>query len=372
LGIISGNAGDAKREGLMNILLLSRYGSLGASSRLRSFQYLPYLRALGHTIDVAPFSSNLYVQRLYEQKRISLVDVVRSYVRRIRDLFRSGSYDLVWIEYESLPWIPVSVELALMRSRVPFVLDYDDAIFHRYDLHSSAFVRHLLGQKIDELMKRAALVIAGNEYIAQRARAVGARRVEILPTAVDLSRFDKERLTQNKVFTVGWIGTPQTSRYLQEIEEALKTVCHDGAARFVAVGSSTLDLEGVPLEVRPWNEQGEVEELTQFDVGVMPLLDSPWERGKCGHKLLLYMAASCPVVASPVGVNTEIVEHGTNGYLASQPEEWIQALNSLRENSQLRTRMGQAGRRKVARLYATSVIAPRLASLLSQTWKDDR
>ena len=350
----------------MNILLLSRYDKLGASSRYRSYQYLPYLRNLGHRIDVSPLLSNLYLNRTYAGRNIPLFDVLTSYLRRVRHMLNSHSYDLVWIEYEVFPWLPFGVETMLMKSSVPYVVDYDDAVFHRYDQHTMNVVRNILGSKIDHVMKRASLVIAGNEYIAQRAGEAGAKRIEILPTAVDLERFETKKPPINAELKIGWIGTPMTIHYLNEIEEALTIVCRDGNARLVTIGSSFAHPDNVETESREWSEETEIEELSKFDVGIMPLTDSPWERGKCGHKLIQYMACSKPVIASPVGVNATIVEHGTNGFLASTTGDWVNAFTALSTDRILREQMGKAGRKKVERLYCTAVTAPRLAQLLSE------
>jgi glycosyltransferase involved in cell wall biosynthesis len=356
----------------LRVLLLSRYEDLGASSRHRSYQYLPYLRGLGHSIDVVPLLSNNYVQRLYTGRNAPVFEVMLSYLQRFIKLLQSGSYDLIWLEYEAFPWIPYRLESMFMNSSVPYIVDYDDAIFHRYDRHSSGLVRGLLKTKIDNVMKRATLVIAGNKYIAQHARDAGAQKVEVLPTAVDLDRFPVGALPHNKVFTIGWIGTPQTSQYLKETEEALQIVCDNGNGRLVTIGSTAIDCDGVPTEMKAWSEATEVEEMRKFDVGIMPLVDSPWERGKCGHKLIQYMACSLPVVASPVGVNRDIVDHGTNGFLASTTDEWVKALETLRHDRALREQLGRAGRQKVERLYSTSVTAPRLAALLHEASRELR
>jgi len=351
----------------MKILLLSRYDRLGASSRLRSYQYLEQMRERGHKIDVAPLLSNYYLQRIYAGKRAPLAATAMAYVRRIVRMFRSASYDLIWIEYEALPWIPLFLESFLTKSGTPYVVDYDDAVFHRYDQHFSKTVRLLLGRKIDGVMRGSKLVIAGNEYIAQRAREAGAPHVEIVPTAVDLTRFSRSNPPRRSTFTIGWIGTPKTEHYLYTIREALRDVCQGGSSRLTTIGSSAIEMNGVPVETRPWQETTEAEELQRIDVGIMPIPDSPWEHGKSGYKLLQYMATARPVIASPVGVNRQIVQHGINGYLASSQEEWKRAFYSLRDDVARRSQMGNAGRQLVEQSYSTSVIAPRLISLLEHS-----
>lgn len=356
----------------MNILLLSRYENLGASSRYRTYQYVPALRTGGHTVDVRALLSNNYIAQLYAGRRRPVTEVAASYLRRIVHLLESRSYDLVWTEYEALPWVPYVVESFLRPAGIPFVLDMDDAVFHRYDLHRRGLVRRLLGNKIGRVMRAAALVIAGNEYIAAYARKAGARRVEILPTVVDLEMISPAQPHSNEKFMIGWIGTPMTDRYLKEAIDPLRAVCSDGSAQLVTVGAGHLTMEGVPHIARGWDLNTEISEIQEFDVGIMPLVDSPWERGKCGHKLIKYMACSKPVVASAVGVNREIVEHGVNGFLASGTEEWIKALMTLKQDPELCRRMGDAGRKKVEERYSLKVTAPVLAGLFSRIAEDRR
>jgi len=165
-------------------------------------------------------------------------------------------------------------------------------------------------------------------------------------------------------YTIGWIGSPSTARYLRDIAPALAEVCRDGHARVRLVGSGAIDLPGVPVEVVAWREDSEVEEIRGFDVGVMPLPDEPWARGKCGFTLIQYMACWLPVVASPVGVNAEIVEEGGNGFLAADREAWVKALEALRVDAALGRRLGAAGRGKVEARYCQAVTGPRVAVLL--------
>jgi glycosyltransferase involved in cell wall biosynthesis len=130
------------------------------------------------------------------------------------------------------------------------------------------------------------------------------------------------------------------------------------------VGSGPLDLPGVPIEIVNWSEASETAQLHGFDIGIMPLTDDPWARGKCGFKLIQYMACGLPVVASPVGVNCQIVEHGGNGYLAGTEAEWVSALTTLLDDAALRERLGRAGRLKVEQRYCLQKTGPELAALL--------
>lgn len=352
----------------MKILLLTRYDRLGASSRLRSIQYLPYFQSLGWQADPVPFFSQAYLHNLYAGQS-TWQQVLIAYLRRFKVLLRAGRYDLVWIEKEVLPFFPAVVEHLLKALHIPFLVDYDDALFHRYDLHRLWPVRAVLGRKIDAVMRHASLVVAGNEYLAERARNAGARRVEIVPTVIDLDRYPApapQGETTDRPLVVGWIGTPKTSRYLQPLKPVFASLQSRFNVRFVAVGASRESLGDLPVEPWPWTEATEVESLNQFDIGIMPLDDSPWERGKCGYKLIQYMACGLPVVASPVGVNEQIVVHGSNGFLADTSAEWAEALETLCTAANLRQKLGRAGRDKVEQAYCLQVTGPRLGRILKE------
>jgi glycosyltransferase involved in cell wall biosynthesis len=348
----------------MKVLLLSRYSRRGASSRIRSYQYLPFLETQGFHFTVSPLVADSYLHGLYSGRGIDVRPVLQSYCRRVRCLLQSGKFDLLWVEYEVLPWLPAWAEQMLALFRIPYVVDYDDAIFHRYDMHPRRLVRLFLGEKIDKVMQKASEVVVGNEYLAERAGKSGARHVSVLPSVVDLNRYATREGKNRDVFTVGWIGSPTTTPYLELITPAIKEFARDRDVRLVLVGSGIVPTNGLPVETREWSEDREVEDIQSLDVGIMPLPNDPWSKGKCGYKLVQYMACGLPVVASPVGVNKELVRNGWNGFLAKEKEDWVQALNVLYENASQREEMGKAGRALVEEKFCLQVTAPRLLSLL--------
>jgi glycosyltransferase involved in cell wall biosynthesis len=350
----------------MRILLLTRYERLGSSSRVRFYQYIPYLKAQGVEVISAPFFSDEYVSNLYAGQRTSIKTVLAAYRRRLSALMRSSAFDLLWVEKELFPWTPAWFEMLLNTLKIPYVVDYDDAVFHRYDMHSSRLVRILLGRKIDRVMQHARLVIAGNGYLAERARQAGAPRVEYLPSVVDVSRYSLTNSTNNPFFRIGWIGSPVTAPYLDEVREAIGKLSQETPVTLTLIGAGNIPpFAQTPTETLPWSETVELEMSQRFDVGIMPLVDGPFERGKCGYKLIQYMASGLPVIASPVGVNQQIVEPGVNGYLAESSAHWLDALRELGDNKEKRFLMGQSGRRKAEQLYNLQGTAPRLLNLLS-------
>lgn len=350
----------------LKILALTRYGNLGASSRLRFFQYFPTLRATGLEIIQQPFFDDATLSRRYQQGGYGLLVLLRCYVARIAALLSARQYDLLWIEKEALPWLPAWLEIWLFRN-VPFVLDFDDAVFHNYDQHRLSVVRCVYGKRLDKLMAKAACVVAGNGYLAQRAYEAGARKVELVPTVIDLDRYavalNEKALAAGSVLRVVWIGSPSTVRYVSLIADALKELAKRHAFELHVIGGA-VQIDGVNVQTVTWSEATEVESIAACDIGIMPLPDSPFERGKCGYKLIQYMACGLPIVASPVGVNEEIVRQGQNGFLADTQEQWVAALAQLLSLSDLRLQMGQQGRRFVEAQYCVQVTAPIVETIL--------
>lgn len=359
-----------KRTSDLRILALTRYEQLGSSSRVRFYQYLPYLTAQGMKIVSAPFFDDHYVHNLYSGSRTSIQTVLWAYLKRLSVLARSPSFDLVWVEKELFPWMPAWFEALFRTLKIPYVVDYDDAIFHRYDRHGSFLVRALLGRKIDSIMHQANMVIAGNDYLAERAIKAGAENVQYLPSVVDVSQYMMKESVSHSIFRIGWIGAPVTASYLDLIRDAIELLSQESKVHLVLIGAGKIQpFPNVSMEVLPWSEDIERRLSQKFDVGIMPLVDGPFERGKCGYKLIQYMASSLPVVASPVGVNQQIVEPQVNGYLANSSTEWLVALRELRDSVEKRKMMGQAGRQKAEQMYNLQVTAPRLLNLLSSLTK---
>ncbi|OJH06703.1 MAG: glycosyl transferase family 1 [Alcanivorax borkumensis] len=336
------------------VLVLPKYARKGASSRLRTFQYLPFLEDKGWDFTVKPLFDEAYLDSLYSGKGRSRSGLVLAYLRRLLVLFGFWRYRVIWVEKEFFPYIPAWAEVVLSWVGVRYVVDYDDAIFHNYDLARNKWIRRLLGRKIDSVMRHAACVIAGNDYLAERARSAGARRVVLIPTVVDHHRYDA-RQKAGQPFTVGWIGSPTTQKYVEQLLPAFQALAQLQAFRLLLVGVTAdivARLPGVEVEVQPWSEDTEAALIREMVIGIMPLEDGPWEKGKCGYKLIQYMASGVPVVASPVGVNPSIVEGAGCGMLASGLDEWEEAFRQLISDVALRERLGQAGRAAVCKGFS--------------------
>jgi glycosyltransferase involved in cell wall biosynthesis len=345
----------------LSVLALTRYDRRGASSRVRFYAYADALEQAGIAVTAAPFLDQDYLDARYaggSRWRLAL----QAYRRRLRVMSEARRYDLLWIEKELFPWLPRLCEALTIR-RLPYAMDIDDAWYLRYRQRRLSPIRTLCGDKLEGLARGAAVVLAGNDNLADWARTSGARNVLVLPSVVDLAHY-KATPTPGGPFTIGWIGTPQTAEYLTLIAKPLHDFCREHGARLLVIGAPSFSLEGVPIVHEAWSEAREAALLARCHVGVMPLPDDEWSRGKCGYKLIQYMAGGRAVVASPVGANNTIVRPNENGFLAATAEDWRSAFAWLRYNPALGARLGQSGRRMVERDYSVAATARLLAEAL--------
>ncbi len=349
----------------MRVLALTKYGAQSASTRQRFLLYRQHLERNGVALDVSPFIDDRSFADVAKGQRITAWSAARSYARRLTALARAGRYDVIWLHYEALPYLPGPIEALALLPGVPVVFDYDDANFHVYDRHPNPAVRRLLGSKFERLLRGATAAICGNDYLADYARGFGVE-TSVVPTVVDTDAIAaKETGTSGDPVVVGWIGSPTTWRtcvapalpWLQPQVTALR-------ARLRAVGGGPAADRMPNVDSLAWSEEGEIEMIRSMDIGIMPLNDTPFERGKCGYKLIQYMACGLPTIASPVGVNRDIVIDGETGFLAATPEQWNEALHKLVTDPALRQRMGEAGRRRAEERYSLWSQQDRVLSIL--------
>lgn len=345
--------------------MLTKYGALGASSRMRFLQYSPWMKQAGFNVTIQPLLSDELLFARYQRGTYGIWQLMSAYAVRLLTLHRRHQFDVVWIEKEALPWLPAWFERWLLRG-TDYVLDFDDAIFHNYDLHRSAWVRRIYGRRIDRMMAGARLIVAGNHYLAERAIAAGAVHVEVIPTVVDLTRYAVKPSYSTTVYPrIVWIGSPSTLQYLRELSTPLATLSKRYPFILRVIGGGDVAIPGVEVESVVWAADTEANAISECDVGVMPLRNTPWEQGKCAYKLIQYMACGLPTVASPIGANLEVVVAGETGYFADTPTDWIEKLGFLLCDVTLRQRLGQAGRARVAAEYCLQRTAPKLVDFFT-------
>jgi len=307
-----------------------------ASARYRVRQFLPLLEREGVGFEVREIPHALS----------SRAELFRS-ARRAETVFLHRKLFQPW-------------EVVFLRRRARrIIFDFDDAILYR-DRERKGYESLWRKVQFRRIIRAADIVIAGNSFLAGLAREVDADKdVQVLPTAIDVNRYPcKESFREDKVL-LGWIGSRSTLPYLNYIRPALEEV---GLSRkgisLKVVADAEFQLRTLQVENRRWSERSEVEEILSFDIGLAPLPDNPWTRGKCGLKVLQYQAAGLPVICSPVGANREMVEDGRSGVWADDQDGWVKAILKLSAESDLRRKMGRAGRLNVENRYSVESIWP--------------
>lgn len=347
----------------MRVVAFTKYDREAASTRQRILQFAPALKAAGMELEHRPLLGDDYVRSLATGNTYSKLALARSYARRFRELLTGPRCDLIWVYAELFPYLPPAFERLIFRAGVPIVYDFDDAFFLAYDENPNPFLRRLLNGKLEPLIAGSAAATCGNMYLRDYAAALCPISI-VLPTVVNTDAYRPSKSQTAKRPTIGWIGSPSSWPNVRPLLPVLKELCANGGARFRVIGAG---LQAVNdrfdgMQLADWTEATEISEIQQFDIGIMPLVDAPFQRGKSGYKLIQYMACGVAAVASPVGVNREILD-GDSGLLASGPAEWRQALLRLLNNADLRKTSGEAGRRRVVEHYSLSVHAPRLVEL---------
>ena len=313
--------------------------------------------------------SDKYLSFKYSGNPAFIWEALKGYLKRIFSFFSIHNYEVMVVEKELFPYLPFFFDNLFFKKGIPSILDYDDAIFHNYDQHRSVLIKILLRDKIQKVMRLATVVSTCSEYIVRYARNAGAKKIIQIPTVVDLTKYCEKKYCDSKVnqVVIGWIGSPSTSRYLISVKKALEKVARSYPISLVIVGAENQfipEFEGISAKIVNWSEETEVDLIRSFDIGIMPLSHDQWSKGKCGFKLIQYMACGIPPVASPVGQNNKIIDHGITGFLAESTEEWIQALNELISNPNLRQTMGAKGRKKVEQNYSLDIIQPKYLHLI--------
>ncbi|AQT69626.1 sugar transferase, PEP-CTERM/EpsH1 system associated [Anaerohalosphaera lusitana] len=314
------------------------------STRFRIRQYAERLESHGVTVEEhIPFF----------EKSCGLPSPFKA-AARIPALFRSRSADLIWIGKELVQGYP-TFEKLLKRPRV---LDADDAIWLNFPLGRVA--APFIARNMDT-------VVAGNSYLADHFSQYN-QNVHIVPTAIDLNRYTPRQIdTEPETFTIGWTGLACNNKYLDDIEQPLKEflTAHQNT-RLVVLSNKPWKHNSLPpdqVEFIRWTPENEATTLHRFSVGIMPLPDNKWTRGKCSFKMLQYMAAALPVIASPVGMNKDVFQKGEIGFPADTPKKWRQALEDLYKNWNAQKQMGQTGRLIIEQNYNADTIAAQLAKI---------
>lgn len=342
----------------MRITFFTKYTYKGPSSRYRVYQYLEYFKKEGIEVIVEPFFDDEYIDKIYKKEGVSFLYLFVRYFTRFLKVLTLTKIDRIYIEYELLSYFPAWLEKWLKFRKIHYVVDYDDAIQHNYDQNKSFLIRTFLSNKISTVISKAHTVITGSVYLTKFASKYNSSVLEI-PTSVDISKYElhqKDTLKQEETFVIGWIGSPSTSVNVLKMLPAFEAFSSKKKSLLLLVGFDKLllkNFEHLNVEVREWDEIHEVDWIKSFDVGIMPLEDTAFNRGKCGFKLIQYMAAGIPTISSPLPANININRSRKNLF-ATTTAEWIAAFEEVYENKDYYKKIvGVENKQIVSKYYST-------------------
>lgn len=361
----------------MRVLFLTRYPMEGASSRYRVFQYLPHLSALGVQADTQSFMDTPMYRLSFGPGRTAakIWATLKATLRRLWVLRHWRRYDILYLQRELLPFGPPILEHWLKWRGAILCFDYDDALFikkaSRYNKIATALRS---SRKTADLLRLVDCVVAGNDWLRDKAFDAGARRAVTLEVAEDTTRIAIHSPHCNtSPVTIGWLGSPSTVKYLHLLAPVLQKIAADYPdVTWELMGGHEFFMEGVDWQLFEWSMESELAALARFDIGLMPLPAEDWAKGKSGGKARTYMAAGVVPVVSAIGYNVELIQDRETGCLCETAQDWQDALTSLISDAALRQRLAQAARIEVETRFDPKNIAQEMVETLRQVSNDAR
>lgn len=355
------------------VLFLTAYPVEDASCRYRVHQFIPYLQSAGYQCTISSFATPQLFRALRSTGSLLTKTIHTTFcsVRRLVMLANLSHYDLVVIHREAFPFFAPLVENWIVHRHARVIYSFDDAVYCGHAevsrLTHPLLYRMKHGHGYDEVIRLSPYVIAGNRLLAQHAAEVNTN-VSVVPTVIDCRRFWPKSIGKGEQIVIGWIGSPSTVSYLAAIEPALDEIAkrHQTRVKFRFFGCPEYKFKLPRYQCFPFNVDREPDDVRSIDIGVMPMPDTQWTRGKCAFKAIQYMSAGVPTVASPVGVTTDLIHHNVNGLLATSETEWVNELERLISDKQLCKHLSVNARRTVEEKYSLDVWGPRFVSLLNE------
>ena len=354
----------------MRVLFLTQYPKQAPSPRYRVYQLVSWLEQNGVECDVRPLvgEADYFKSRKKGNAVWKAWLLAKAYLKRMKLAKRANEYDLVYVLKGAFMYGPPRIERRIRKSGVPMIFDFDDAIYiHKTSTHNELADRFKSTDRIPETVKMVDRVVVPNDYLADYSRQLNDN-VTVVAEAEDTERFTMRSLHQpTSNIVIGWIGSPSTAKYLKLITPALQEICRRHSGVTIRTVGGHYEADGVRVENLPWTFEREVQNFHELDIGIMPLPLEEWSKGKSGCKLRQYMASGVPGVGTRIGYNCELVEEGKTGFLVESQEEWIEALDQLIRDHELRNRIAVAARESVVARFSIPVIGPKLKSALQLT-----
>ena len=325
------------------------------SQRFRFEQYLDFLRGHGFECELSYLIDAEDDKRFYAPGNYTFKFKMfrKSKRKRQRDVARADEFDIIFVQREAFMTGSTKFEEAFAASKAKLVFDFDDSIWLQNVSAANKKLSWLKDPaKTSKIVAVSDLIFAGNQYLADYARQFN-QSVTIIPTTIDTEEYTRIETNNDKII-IGWSGSITTIQHFEYALPFLEAVHRKYGDRvaFKVIGDGNYRHEGLGIQGLPWTKEDELAELSSFDIGIMPLPNDEWAKGKCGLKGLQYMALEIPTLMSPVGVNSEIIQDGKNGFLADDVSEWTDKIGRLVEDETLRKAMGKAARQTVVDQYS--------------------
>ncbi len=329
--------------------------------RFRFEQYLDFLNSKGVEIVFSNALSEADYKLYYSKGHLfqKMMMLVKGFCKRMAEVLKASDYDIVFVYREAF-FIGTSWFEKQFAKKSNLIFDFDDSIWIPTVSEGNKSLNFLKNpNKTNELLQMAALIFAGNQYLANYAGQLN-KNVAIIPTTIDTKVYQPKKFSNKAQVCIGWSGSFSTVPNFEGSIPVLLAIKkkYGNNVYFKLIGDGNFKNEELGINGIPWTKENEIEELSEIDIGIMPLPNDAWANGKCGLKGLQYMALSIPTIMSPVGVNKEIIKDGENGFLATTENEWVDKLSSLIDSIDLRKNIGEKGRETVVNHYSVDAIKP--------------
>lgn len=327
------------------------------SQRYRFEQYFSFLREQGYECELSPIINETADKYFYSTGHFfrKLQITIQSAIQRLKDVWRANNYDIIFVQREAFMTGSTYFEKGFAKSNAKLVYDFDDSIWLMDTSNANKKWEWMKStKKTGRIMSVSDMIFAGNNYLFDYAKQFNSN-VKVIPTTINTQLFKrKEDYKDNEKICIGWSGSITTIKHFEEAINILKKIKdkYKDKVYFKVLGDDTYENKALGIKGLPWSSSTEIDVLSSFDIGIMPLPDNQWVKGKCGLKGLSYMSLEVPTIMSAVGVNTSIIAEGKNGFLAANDAEWFDKISALVDSFQLRKTIGDQGRKTVEKHYS--------------------
>ena len=343
---------NSKKKTINKIIFFTKYQIKSASYRYRFLAFKPSLINNNFLVVDQPLFNDKFFEEKILKGNLNYFYVIYSYILRILYIIFLKKNTLAIVHIELLPFLPNFLETYLKFRKIPFIIDLDDAVYHRFKKKSYIVGNYLITKKFHNMIKLSSAVFCGNNYHLNYFKDF-EKKLFYLPTVTDLSIYNNYlNYDKYEKFTIVWIGTPSTTFYLKMVTNILNKLSSNHNIDIIIIGSRSSELTDLNCKFVNWNLSNELEYLAKSHVGIMPLLDTKWEKGKCGFKIIQYMSLKLPVIASPIGVNKEIIKDNINGLLANNEKEWYDKILFLKNNKDFYNKISKEGYKTVEKKFS--------------------